>query len=320
MRKTLLVQDNTITTARYEMTAMEKNIMYAVMSQLKDDDELSQFYNISIKELSVFTDSRVNLNEFKDAITRLLTRDFSIKRSDGSHLQVTFVSSADWLTDGTVEIGIDPKMRPYLFQLKKNFTTFELDVVMMMKSKFSKRIYEMLCQFKSTGVFKISIENLKERLLLVTEKGTPQYERWSSFEKNVLMTARDEITAKSDFNVAYSLKREGKKITGVDFVFNRKPLLKLENVDLTAQIPPSVNGEKNGLESPISAFVQEHIDAAKAARMIERLREFGLSDIQILEILKKHKEDFIHKTLYDLTLNREQIKSTAGYLVAAFSV
>jgi hypothetical protein len=35
MKNKLLVQDNALTAARYEMTALEKNIMYAVMAQIE---------------------------------------------------------------------------------------------------------------------------------------------------------------------------------------------------------------------------------------------------------------------------------------------
>ena len=45
--KRLVVQDNAITTARYSMTALEKNIMYMVMAQLDKNDPPTRYYRIS---------------------------------------------------------------------------------------------------------------------------------------------------------------------------------------------------------------------------------------------------------------------------------
>jgi hypothetical protein len=45
-----------------------------------------------------------------------------------------------------------------------SYTTLDLANALKIKEANSKRIYEMLCQFKDTGVFKISVQELKERL------------------------------------------------------------------------------------------------------------------------------------------------------------
>jgi hypothetical protein len=38
MEKKLIRQHNAITEARYELSALEKNIVYMLLAQLKDDD------------------------------------------------------------------------------------------------------------------------------------------------------------------------------------------------------------------------------------------------------------------------------------------
>jgi Initiator Replication protein len=57
MKNTLLVQDNALTAARYEMTALEKNIMYAVMGQIEDSDLATKCYKIAIADISQHTDT-----------------------------------------------------------------------------------------------------------------------------------------------------------------------------------------------------------------------------------------------------------------------
>jgi plasmid replication initiation protein len=298
MKNKLIVQDNLVTTARYEMTALEKNIMYSVMAQIEDNDPPSKFYKISISDIEEAKDVRVHQDRFDDAIKKLLTRELVIMKPDGGKLRITVISSADYDLDGNVEIGIDLKMRPYLFELKKNFTIFSLEVATSLKSKYSKRLYEMLSQFKSTGFLRISVQELRERFQLSEE----QYERWSNFEKNVLKTAQTEINEKADFKFDYHLKKQKKRIVSVEFIF-RKSEVKPES-------PPVAT-------IPITAISQlQQINL----RMIERLENYGLTAEQINKVMHKNTDKIINKHLYELDCNKETIKNTSAYLLKIFDV
>jgi plasmid replication initiation protein len=304
MKNKLLIQDNALTAARYEMTALEKNIMYAVMAQIEDNDPLTKYYKISTADIADTKDMRVRQDYFEEAIKKLLTRELVIKKPDGNTLQITIISSAEHDGEGNIEIGIDLKMRPYLFALKKNFTIFGLEVAMSLSSKYSKRLYEMLCQFKSTGILRLSVSELKERFQLINTEGVEQYTRWSNFEKNVLKTAQTEINEKADFKFDYHLKTKGRKITAVEFIF-RKP-------------------------EPVSSVVQAVVSATpvigsayadpKHERIMERLKGYGLLDESARKIMIKHTAATINKTLYDLDCNKDSVKNPTAYLLKIFEV
>ena len=218
---TIIVQGNELTTSHYDMTSMEKNILYSIMAQLKEEDAPTKYYLISKKDIENVTGRRTRNDDFESAVTRLLTRDFMAVKKDGRTLQITFISSAEYHEDGRVEIGLDGKIRPFLFALKDNFTSFGFEIAISLNSKYSKRLYEMLCQFRSTGVLRISVKKLKERFLLIDQNGTEQYSKWSSFEANVLKTSKDEINEKANFKVDYKLIKENRKIVSVEFEIGR---------------------------------------------------------------------------------------------------
>jgi plasmid replication initiation protein len=308
MKNKLLVQDNALTAARYEMTALEKNIMYAVMAQIEDTDSATMCYKIAIGDISQHTDKRLRNDDFRDAITRLLTRDFTIKTQDGKFLQATFISSAEYDSKGSVEIEIGVKLRPYLFALKKNFTIFGLEIAMSLSSKYSKRLYEMLCQFKSTGLIRLSILELKERFQLINTEGVEQYTRWSNFEKNVLQTAQTEINEKADFKFDYHLKKKGRKITAIEFTFRKTPAMAT-----VVQMPNATP-----VKHTSTVVVESTPKDPKHERMVERLRTYGLSAEQINRVLVKHDATLINKALYDLDCNKEAVKNTAAYLLKVF--
>lgn len=301
MKNKLLVQDNALTMARYEMTSLEKNIMYAVMAQIEDTDTPTKCYKISLTDISNLTKRRVRNDDFKAAVQRLLTRDFSIKDS-GGYLQSTFIASAYYDNRGFVEIEIGIKLRPYLFALKKNFTTFGIEAATSLNSKYAKRLYEMLCQFKSTGFLRISTHELKERFQLLNDDGSEKFQQWINFETKVLKVAQVEINEKTEFQFDYVLKKEGRKITTVEFVFRKtESATKAESV-VTVPMP----------------IVKDVV--ALNARMLERFTNYGLTTDQVVKIIAKHTEKAINKQLYELDCNKATVKNTAAYLLKIFGI
>ena len=101
--------------------------------------------------------------------------------------------------------------KPYLFALKRNYTEFQLDMALRLKSKYSKRMYEMLSQHREQGVMQISVEELKYRLALKDPKtGKEQYEPWSMFQEHVLTVPQEELEAHTDIRFTYTARKTGK--------------------------------------------------------------------------------------------------------------
>jgi plasmid replication initiation protein len=294
----LIIQDNAITTARYSMTALEKNIMYMVMAQLGKTDKADRYYRISSKELMERTRKKIKYDEFKEATNRLLNRELIIIRDNGNYLQIRPISSAEYDENGIIEIGLDPKIRPYLFELKNNFTSFELNMALSLNSKFSKRIYEMMAQFRSTGILRLSVRELKERLKLYDSKtGEEQYEKWSAFEKYVLLVAQIEIAEHTDMSFTYNLKKTGKKITDIEFFITRIP--KIAKTDA----------------------VKEDPDEARLLQLLQRLiNDFRLREDQAKEVVSKFPAKEINKALYDISLKKNEIINIGAYTAKTFGI
>lgn len=293
----LIAQGNELTTARFESTQHERNIVYAIMAQIKNDDLPTATYEIKMSDISIHTGRRMRIDDFQEAIKRLLSRVFTIK-DVGGVLQTTFISSAYFDDRGFVSIAIDPRLRPYLFELKKNFTVFGLSTAISLNSIYAKRLYEMLCQFKSTGVLKISVRDFKERCGLINADGTEKLQQWVNFENKVLKIAQAEINEKADFQFDYTLKKEGRKVVGIEFSLRKEIAQEIEEVILIQQEEPN----------------------PKLERMKERMRNYGLSEKQIMDVLKKQTHDRINKVLYDVDCNREKINAHSSFLVKVFEI
>jgi plasmid replication initiation protein len=301
-KKQLIFQDNAITTARYSMSALEKNIMYMVMAQLGKNDPADRYYRIVAKDLMQRTNKEIRYAEFKEATSRLREREITILKENGNVLQIGLISSAEYIQGaGVIEIGLDPKIRPYIFELKENFTSFELNMALSLNSKFSKRLYEMLAQFRSTGILRISVLELKERLKLIdTKTGEEQYEKWSAFEKYVIKVAQKELEKHTDIMFDYKLKKTGKRFTDIVFQIKQKPV-----------------STEGFVSSNIKNTTETSAKTEGGSRIIERLiTDFRLRRDQAEDILKKFTAQEINRTLYDINL---KIKSNEFSNVGAYT-
>ena len=220
--QTILKQHNKVTEARYEMSALEKNIVYMLMAQLKDDDPPKKKYFISIQELQERLQGigeDISLPLLLEATGKLVTRVYEFDEPSGDRVQMSLFASVIYRDNSdSIEIELSRTIRPYLFELKFDFTSYQLSSALSMRSEYSKRIYEMLSQHRDTGIFKISVLKLKERLKLIdTSTKVEKYKAWSSFSKDVLEVAKKEINKKSEIYFTYTLQKTGRKYTDIEF-------------------------------------------------------------------------------------------------------
>ena len=152
MKHKLVKQHNAITSASYEMTALEKNIMYLLLSRLRDNDDPKKVYSISVKEIKQLTGTTTDHEQFKKATNLLIDRVLLVNTGKKNFLDVSLLFSGEYVKGkGIIELELSKEIRSFFFSLKNNFTTFQLYVALGLKSKYAKRIYEMLNQYKSTG-------------------------------------------------------------------------------------------------------------------------------------------------------------------------
>ena len=102
---------------------------------------------------------------------------------------------------GFIKIKLHNTMKPYLLQLRRNFTQYEYIYVLRLKSKYSIRMYELLKSVyydKSKPYeYVFDIEELKNTLDAET------YTDYKDFKKRVLNKAVEEINEYTDLKVSY---------------------------------------------------------------------------------------------------------------------
>ena len=222
LKALVLRQHNAISEARYDMSALEKNILYLLMAQIKDSDQPGKVYKVCVKTLAREA-GPFSLKELRQATTNLLKQTYRIRAEDGSLLIVGLMTVVAYLDEEQLlKIKISKNILPYFILLKKKFTEFQLSMALHMRSKYSKRLYEMLSQYKEVGYWEVPVLELKERLSLIDRNGKEIYSQWSAFKAQVLDTARREINEYTELQVSYQAKKGSRKYTHLKFKILKK--------------------------------------------------------------------------------------------------
>lgn len=116
-----------------------------------------------------------------------------------------------------VRLVFNERIVPFLSELRKNFTQFNIEDVAGFSSSYSMRIYQAMMQFKSTGYRKIKLSDLRYMLAL-----GKKYEATKDLKVRVVNTAVKEINDKSPYQVSYKMLKTGRKFTHIEFKFKKK--------------------------------------------------------------------------------------------------
>ena len=114
-------------------------------------------------------------------------------------------------------------MKPYLLQLKENFTQYELLWTLKFKSKYAIRLYELVksIHYHDTQEYSRAFDLEELRRML----GAETYKTYQSFKTRVLEPAIEEINQYSDKNVSYEPIKSGRTVSKIELVITSKDTL-----------------------------------------------------------------------------------------------
>ena len=285
MENEMLVQSNTITQARYEFTKIEKRIIYRIIKEIRKQYVTGELQSNLFNELVVcltFKDLQEvseNTQLVYKSIRTLKTRSYEFD-NDEEWLILGIINKARHIkTKGTWEITVDREMVGQFVELAKNYTEYSLTVAMSLRSEYSQRLYEYCSQFRSSGGFRMKVQDMKEKMRLIKK-----YDRYAGFKKYVLDVAQKELKelykqGQCDLYFEYSEEKNGRSVETLRFkiISRETPETKMSLEDLLYSV-------RN-----------------------------DLTNIFDIQKMPKNKE-FVNKTMTELMLNPEKLNHCFGKL------
>lgn len=293
-----------MTLARYDMTEIERNIVYLLMAQIRKEDDPGKKYFIHVKDIESMTGRSPMGREYKAATMKLITRGFTTKLN-GDVFQASFIAEARYLTgQGIIEIFVSPNVRPLYVEFKEHFTMFKLAAALSLQSIYAKRVYELLCMNRNVdgGAFEADVADLKLRFNIIDETGKDTYPDWTKFKNNVLEPAQKEINEKADITFQYA------PVAGVKYGKGRKPV---------SSVKFTIAQAGNSPLKPLPA-----LDETRSALFGRLVNDFKLRKDQAQKILTSFVVKEITKKLYDIQLlvNDSKVHNIGSYTAKSFGV
>lgn len=256
MDKQMVIKSNVLVEASYRLSSIEQKIILILATKIKKDDKEFREYYFNLRSMANFLglNSNSDYEYLREVTKNLLSKVIEIKTEDAL-LQTHWLESVKYFdNNSTVELRFNPELKPFLLQLKKNFTKYQLKFAIQLKSKFSIRIYELLKQYEGIGSRLLCLEDLRKYLGIRAD----EYSLYSNFKNKVLKVAKKELNAKTDISFDFLEIKTGRKVTDIKIVVTSdkapgKPS-KLK-VDINEQALHSLTVEKhqsNSLKDLIS--------------------------------------------------------------------
>ena len=224
-RNNLVVKSNElIRNTRYSLTEKEQKIVIYLMSLIaRDDDSLNEI-KLSISEfchIVGINNSGNNYIKVKNAIQGIADKSWWIN-TDKKDILFRWIDTAIIeKNSGIITVKLSQSLKPYLIQLKEDFTKYELINVLMLRGKYTIRLYELLKSYLWLGEWTIELDKLKEIIQCF------KYEEYKEFNRNVISYAIKEINDCTDLQISYETKRKGRRVEKIKFKINEKSGIQL---------------------------------------------------------------------------------------------
>jgi len=208
------------------MGILTKRLLVLALSDITKEDltlepiritawEYAQLFNISGKSI---------YSRIEESARELLEQTIQIKEPNGDWVMFQWVSEARYDNGrergqmAAIEIKIHDRLKPYLLQLRRDFSIIPTEQLLSFESFNSMRLFEVLYTASYAGersqlIF--DVDDLKLRLGL-----DGKYERFKDF-RYVLDKAQEEFLAYTSLAFEYEPHKVGRKFQRVSFSIRR---------------------------------------------------------------------------------------------------
>lgn len=224
IRGRLVVQSNSLIRKNREMMTLQENkILLYLISNIKPTDETVDSIVIDLRELCDICGIELNGKNYynlRESLKSLASKHFWMARGTKEVLCAWIVKPEIDRESQTVEVRFDPDTLPFLVQLRREFTTYELRFALACHSTYGLRLYELLKSYASVGTWTVDLESFRDLT------NSQNYKDFVSLRRRVIEPALREIEIKTDLSVTYEALREyGKRaVSAISFTIKRRHL------------------------------------------------------------------------------------------------
>ena len=313
----IVTKMNPLIHSTYNMTVGEQRLLLACISQINSKEHMADddTYTLTVEQAkSLYYEDTNEQNVYRDlsdSVKRLYSRDVIIPLSNGNVLQTRFVQAIEWAPNKhEITITFAKNIRPYLSEIRNNFTGYKLKHIVRLTSSYAIRVYEMIVCWSLQGLSykEFNIDDFK-RLLVIFNK----YKLFGDLKKYVINPIEIQINKNTDFNLNILPIKQGRAFKKLRLKFLKKQeIAAIESQQKTKTLALQRNRIDRQIIIDKRVKEREEINrkrekkSAQAKALIEHMKQ--------LEELKEKYPEFKPGTVF-MYRNKEIIVDEYGLLL-----
>jgi len=216
--RNVVKQSYILNNSSFKFSVLALDFVMAMVSEIKNEDTDFRIFSFSISGIESKIGRRIDKRSLSKLSIELLTPSIEIEMEHGGFLRTAWFSSFEYNPiKNIIELSFDPKLKPYLLELKNNFALGYLSEITPLTSEYSKRIYMLLRQRCNIGSYSIGVEQLQKML-----KVPKTYLEYKVFKARVLTKAVKSINETSSMKISLEEIKSGRKVESLKFKIRDK--------------------------------------------------------------------------------------------------
>lgn len=209
-----LIKTNPIINARFDITAVQMKVFLKIIASIdQSQDEIPEI-SLTVQEIQKFVGKgSKNIHQYlQDELSKLRKKEIHYE-DENIKLESSFINTIVYhKKEGRFTFDIPKKIKPFLLQIKDNFTVLDIRNILFLDSIYAIRFYEFCKEFERFRSFEFGVDELKE-MFGITDK----YKNYYDFKLKVLRQARAELIKNSELYFDFDEIKDGKKVVKIRF-------------------------------------------------------------------------------------------------------
>ena len=226
-----VIKGNPLIEAKFELTPIQTKLFLFLLAKLDTSKTNFEPMIVVVKDFQKFIGTKGDslYNHLKKEVEKMIGKRVYYK-DDNVELNTSLISGYLYLEkEGAFLVEFPSLLKPFLLQLKENFTVIDIRNILGLDSSYAMRFYEICKEKERFKTFQYTVTEIKEMFSIENK-----YKNYFDFKVKIIIQARNELQENSELYFDFEEVKQGKKVVAIRFtVIKNKKTLKRDEEELS---------------------------------------------------------------------------------------
>lgn len=230
-----VIKGNPLIEAKFELTPIQTKLFLFLLAKLDTSKNSFEPMIVVVKDFQKFIGTKGDslYNHLRKEVEKMIGKRVYYK-DDNVELNSSLISGYLYLEkEGAFLVEFPSLLKPFLLQLKENFTVIDIRNILGLDSSYAMRFYEICKEKEKLRIFQYTISEIKEMFSI-----EHKYKNYFDFKIKVIVQARNELQENSELYFDFEEIKQGKKVVALRFtvIKNKKDLNRGEEATVITDV------------------------------------------------------------------------------------